>query len=957
MSTSLSIPKREFGPAPWWAWMGEMSRDSIDRNLKRFLDMEIYELITIPLYGLQPEYLGDAYFSLYRHACERCREWGIKLWIYDEMNWPSGTCAGRVLHEYPEARQHAIRFGGDSSGTGVRQYHTWDIVPCDRFQLAAYGAEWVKPVNGYVDTLNANAVSAFIELTHEAYKREVGEFFGDVILGFFTDEPVVNFQHGAFPYTPALFDTFQHRYGYDLRPSIHLLAVDGPEASRVRRDYWSLVIELFRESFFEQYAGWCEDHGLKMTGHLLFEEMLEGNLTRNGDMFEMLSTMQVPGIDLLGGATSFDGGDFDPRRDVTGKLIDSIAYFAGRERTLCEAFGCMPHSATPRKYKRAVDFLFHHGLSMINDNLFPDSMSSFRKFCGCHAFATPWSRHYGLFSRYVQTMSRLNSGSRLVTSLGVYYPGTDARSRYKPPESTLLGPYYQDAGWDATQAAVKELVHGLVQRHWDYYLVFDQILQQGRAGSAGLRMRDFDCRVLVFPDIHCVDPETAKALRRFVKAGGVMVCVGRIPEVLGEDGSVRPGRWGAAERVLQVGGSRENFLPDVVRVLDKMLKKPLPLSGAGTSDVMATRRLTDAGEVVFLTNFGEKTTDVDLDIDGQWRRLDAVTREQGEPLASSERLLPGESALFVRTSGRGRGRRAPSRERMETFLMDDTWEFSLRDGNTVALPMSLYKGRQAGRPPVDAPAKAWTAPFVEEAPRDLRPEKPVWLRREIDVQYSPGQLFLVVDGCDRCEVYVNRTRVRGVEGGCVVWDDENVACDLRPAIRRGRNEILLRYTPAKIRKYVSRMVPLTDVPPFVLKGDFLAASRMDREDVMPALAALPGTIQTGSLHARGYPGFVGIADYAQTFRLPGAGGRVEVDMGAQNDMFEVEINGKSAGVLGWAPYRLDITDYVRRGENRIMFRLHTALAGVLSRHYKTLETSRPPVGLLETPVLHRFGKA
>ena len=76
-----------------------MTPATIDRNLKRFLAMEVYEVIPSPLYGLKPEYLGKDYFDLYRHACRRCREWGIKLWIYDEFNWPSGTCAGRVLRE------------------------------------------------------------------------------------------------------------------------------------------------------------------------------------------------------------------------------------------------------------------------------------------------------------------------------------------------------------------------------------------------------------------------------------------------------------------------------------------------------------------------------------------------------------------------------------------------------------------------------------------------------------------------------------------------------------------------------------------------------------------------------------------------------------------------------------------------------------------------------------------
>ena len=115
MKPLFSVPDRGYGPAPWWAWMGDPTPDRMDRQLRRFLDMRVFEVIIIPLYGLVPEYLGTRYFELYRHACRRCRQWKIKLWIYDEFNWPSGTCAGRVLRDFPEARQQLIQFSWPGS--------------------------------------------------------------------------------------------------------------------------------------------------------------------------------------------------------------------------------------------------------------------------------------------------------------------------------------------------------------------------------------------------------------------------------------------------------------------------------------------------------------------------------------------------------------------------------------------------------------------------------------------------------------------------------------------------------------------------------------------------------------------------------------------------------------------------------------------------------------------------
>ncbi len=951
----IANPGREFGPAPWWAWLGDMTPATIDRNLQRFLAMEIYEIIVIPLYGLQPEYMGPEYFELWRHACRRCGECGIKLWIYDEFNWPSGTCAGTVLRQHPRFRQHVLQINPAPAAPGRRARPAWEIALNEKFQLAAYGAEWACGAAGYLDTLNPDAVRAYLDATHEVYRREIGGYFGKVIVGFFTDEPVMVAGGAGLPYTPRLFALFRERYGYDLRPRIPALAAPAPDALRVRGDYWKLVAELFQKNYFRQYAAWCAAHGLQMTGHLLHEEMLSACLHRNGDMYAMLAEMQTPGIDLLRGVAGFDAGriiaaEESRKRDITGKLIESIAYFSNKQRTLCEAFGCMPHSATLVDYKRAADFLFHHGISLINDNLFPDSTGSFRKFCGCHIFLTPWTRHYRIFSRYIRTMSRLNSGSRLATSIGLYYPGADARARYAPPQSLGLGPNFQDAAWDATQSALHDLAHGLLRRHWDYYLVFDQVLRAAKTVPGGLRMREFDCRALIFPDIHYVDTETAAVLRRFVRAGGLMLCVGRVPMVLDQSGRTQPGRWGAAARVIEICARDGEIAAEVARRLRTHCRPPVEIGGAGASGVMATRRETRAGAAMYLTNFGEAAADLAISLPGAWRKIDPVTAQPGGWLTGAERLLPGESLLCLRAR-KPRPRAAAPAFRRPAARLDDTWHLTLPEGNVVSLPMAVYTGKSTPRPPA-ARAADWAPPGVETAPLEFVPDQSCWLRREIDVACKPRRLELIVDGCDGCEIFVNRRRVCLEQARLPVWDDGNLCGDLRKYVRRGRNEILIRYTPARIRRFVARVAPLNDLPPFVLRGDFLAASRLDRPEVAPVLAPLPGRVQTGPLQPRGYPNFAGVAEYSQTIRLAKTGGRVILDLGRQNDLFEVEINGRLAGVLCWPPYRLEVGKFLRRGDNLFIFRMRTALGGVLSRFYAGFEKTRPPVGMLETPVLY-----
>lgn len=955
----LNIPEREFGPAPWWAWMDDPTPASIDRDLQNFLALEVYEIIIIPLYGLRPEYMGEEYLELWRHTCRRCRQWGLKLWIYDEFNWPSGTCAGKVLRDYPEYSQHFIQFTHPDNYTNRGDLPTWEIVKGTNFQLAAHGSEWSCGANGYLDTLNADAVSVYIKMTHEEYKRAAGEYFQDVILGFFTDEPVMT-KGVDLPWTPALFDLFDKKYGYDLRPLVPLLAADAPDAARIRYDYWTLTSELFQNNFFKQYADWCSKHGLQMTGHLLHEELLTSAVGRNGNVYAVLSEMQVPGIDLLRGVTSFDCGqiiavDQSSNRDIAGKIIESVAYFGNKKRSLCEAFGCMPHHATFSDYMRAADFLFHHGISMINDNLFSDSMSSFRKFCGCHSFLTPWAKYYHLFARHIRSMSFLNSESRLLTSTGLYYPGADARARYLPPLSLRAAPYFYDTEWDLTEQTLNELVHGLLRRHWDYYLVFDQMLQSGTASENGLKMRQFDCQVLIFPNIHYIDSATAPALRQFVKSGGVMLCVGRIPQILTEKDETQTGEWGPPAQVILLKTPVSRITCEVVRVLQSLLQPSVTLSGPGASDVMATHRLTNAGEILFLSNFGLRTADIDVSIPGKWQRIDTIANQAAGLLTNKQCLLPSESRLFQRIPEGSQSGSATFASQKLFKSFDNKWDLSLPDGNVVALPFSLFEGESTALPPAD-PDAGWSALFTETAPRDLIPEQSYWLRREIIVAHEPHRLELIVDGVDGCEVFVNRRQLPTQTAPQPIWDYKNQVCDIRGSLRKGANEILIRYTPARARRFVKFIAPYNDMPVFLLRGDFLLLGKPGIPAMIPVLSPLPGEVETGALQPRGYPHFIGVAEYSQCLSLDHLPQEVILDMGPQNDLFEIEVNGQIAGVPGCPPYRVKIGSFLKEGVNRFVFRLHTALGGGISRFFAGMPANKPPIGMLTTPVLYEVSE-
>jgi len=78
----------------------------------------------------------------------------------------------------------------------------------------------------------------------------------------------------------------------------------------------------------------------------------------------------------------------------------------------------------------------------------------------------------------------------------------------------------------------------------------------------------------------------------------------------------------------------------------------------------------------------------------------------------------------------------------------------------------------------------------------------------------------------------------------------------------------------------------------------------------------------------GLANFSGTAIYAKTFNVPEnyRDKRVMLDLGRVSSVADVFVNGEHAGTLVWRPYQLDITKFIKLGENAIkIFVIGTSL--------------------------------
>ncbi len=87
--------------------------------------------------------------------------------------------------------------------------------------------------------------------------------------------------------------------------------------------------------------------------------------------------------------------------------------------------------------------------------------------------------------------------------------------------------------------------------------------------------------------------------------------------------------------------------------------------------------------------------------------------------------------------------------------------------------------------------------------------------------------------------------------------------------------------------------------------------------------------------------YSGTVTYRKQFTWPQSGnGRVELNLGSFKNIAEVFLNGKSAGLLWKPPYRLDITSFVKPGDNELEIKITNLLVNRITADYNLPEEQK-----------------
>lgn len=412
--SNLMKPADEFTPIPFWFWNDMPDKEKIEKQLKDYREKGVNGIVLHPRIGIpkEIEYLSESFFEVVGWVIHAAKKLDMKIVLYDEGMYPSGSAHGMVVRENPSFAARGITIttkpGSDPILTELSE---------NRFMVVRATGGTIRGIHFgeddneagaplAADILNSEAVDTFIRLTHEQYYKRFGAYFGTTIIGFFTDEPCPMGRNvrGFFPWSDGMKEDII-ALGGKLEELEGLFT--GTE-NRTTICYKKLLKRYLREVFYARLSKWCEKHHIALMGHPAESDDIEEELY-----------FHVPGQDLIMRRVSPETGGLLEADSVQAKVSADIARHLGRRRNSNECFGVccrerIPWYFTGRDMKWYIDWLAFRGVNLFIPHAFYYSVEGERS-----GERPPdvgpnniWWKYYRQYSDYMKRLSFLMTDSK-----------------------------------------------------------------------------------------------------------------------------------------------------------------------------------------------------------------------------------------------------------------------------------------------------------------------------------------------------------------------------------------------------------------------------------------------------------------------------------------------------------------------------------------------------------------
>lgn len=589
------VRSSQYRSAPFWAWNDKLEKNELVRQINTMKEQGMGGYFIHSREGLETPYLSEEWMQAVKDAVHYSEKIGLEAWIYDEDKWPSGSAGGAVSQQNPlEYTAKAITlelievqsekdldflsdFSTDNlmscylinvdtynSSKEIEDFFEIDITKIDRLRnnFRQIDQDWViqkarwklaflrKEISGSSewyngsapsDNLNPNAVRAFINSTHEIYKSNCGEHFGQTIKGFFTDEPnfcdffsVFTDNRAWIPWTDGLVSYFKEKRDYDICSNLIWMFFQSKYSNKIRHDYWRTLTELFSETYMKQVYNWCENEGLKLTGHMLYENDLGYQTRVCGAAMPHYRYLHAPGIDILGEQT---------QEYLTVKQCTSVAHQYGRDQVVSETYGCTGWEFTFEGQKWLGDWQYIMGVNRRCQHLMLYSITGCRKRDYPPTFSdhSSWWPDYKVLEDYFARLAVCTSEGKVRRDILVLHPMSSIWMKSGSSASEDFSHLEMNMGWlDDHIVAQNEageklnlLAKSLLAAQYDFDFGDELIMEEiAKVVDNQMVIGEGHYSTIVISHVSTIFESTFHLLKDFLSNGGKIIWVGAIAEFI-----------------------------------------------------------------------------------------------------------------------------------------------------------------------------------------------------------------------------------------------------------------------------------------------------------------------------------------------------------------------------------------------------------------------------------------
>jgi len=652
----FKTPTALFRGAPFWSWNTTLRIPQLFRQIDVFNKMGIGGFHIHVRIGLNTPYLGDEFMAAVKACVDKAEQDHMLAWLYDEDRWPSGAAGGLVtVHPEHRARhllftpvpyaQHAGGISPDAAGAlgsraGGGKLLARYVVQLDKqdrladftrladdavapdgsdlwyaYLEIAHPSSWFNHQT-YADTLNPKAIEKFIAVTHERYKQVVGDRFGSVIPGIFTDEPQFTRKNVLasarqkrdviMPFTDDFAQSYHAMYGEDILDKLPELFWELPDGapSLTRYRYHDHVSERFASAFSDTIGAWCESNGLALTGHLMEEPTLESQTHALGDAMRSYRSFQLPGIDML----------CDSMELTTAKQAQSASRQYGRTGMLSELYGITSWDFDFAGHKRQGDWQAALGVTLRVHHLSWVSMEgeAKRDYPASIQHQSPWWEKYSVVENHFARVNVAMTRGRPVARVAMIHPVESYWLCYGPRDQTALEREEREYTFEK---ATEWLLYGLM----DFDFICESLLPELNAPCAEpqFTVGAMKYDAVLVPPMRTIRSTTLERLEKFVEGGGHLIFAGDAPSLVDAQASSRASAL--AEKSTRIAFTKSQLL----RALDAYREiEALHASGDRTNTLLYQIREDGDARYVFLCNSSSKrktdAQDVKVRLKGVW---------------------------------------------------------------------------------------------------------------------------------------------------------------------------------------------------------------------------------------------------------------------------------------------------------------------------------------------------